>query len=183
MPSTNEKCHFFRLPLELRDEIYDIVAAEEARTALRISLATSQDPEPKVAAYSTAGFGQASSEVRREYAVAFGRRVKTILEHKPSSGDPARRIRQKIRPRRQTALAQPQRVSVPRSREIEGDFLVDPKEWRVLHEVELRPLCFPDLKERLHDPENARTCVPDSVPGRNDFSLLANLWGASLGQL
>jgi len=85
MASTDDKCHFFRLPLELRDEIYDMAAVDEEHLAIRIDLPTSQESEPKITAYCTTGLSRASSEVRREYAVALRRRVKSILTRSAES--------------------------------------------------------------------------------------------------
>lgn len=121
MASADDKCHFFRLPLELRDEIYDMAAADDERLALRIDLRTSQESEPKITAYSITGLSRASSEVRREYAVALGRRIRTI-------------ITQSVDDRHQNEGAHTQQAtsdhhcSDPAN---EDDLLVNPTSWKL----------------------------------------------------
>jgi hypothetical protein len=79
-PVTQDNCLFLKkLPLELRDQIYDYVAASETDIGLHVALATAENSKPQVHAYSVAGFGHTSKEIRVEYSLRLQQRIKNLL--------------------------------------------------------------------------------------------------------
>jgi len=79
---SDARCHFFKIPLELRDKIYDYVACAEKNPGLHINLKVAR--EPVVHAYDH-NLSQTCSQVRQDYDVRLQRRIKQMtLDHKAS---------------------------------------------------------------------------------------------------
>jgi hypothetical protein len=68
-----------KLPLELRDQTYDDVAASETEIGLHVTLATPEESKPQVHAYSVAGLGHTCKEIRQEFSLRLQCRIKTLL--------------------------------------------------------------------------------------------------------
>jgi hypothetical protein len=76
-PTEDTRCHFFKLSLELRDEIYDYVAYEQTSVDLYVNLET--PAEPKVYAYDEGrALSRTSSQIRTEYMTRLQRRIKRL---------------------------------------------------------------------------------------------------------
>jgi hypothetical protein len=80
--SPDTRCHFFRLSLELRDDIYDYVAYGQRSQGLHVNLETAT--EPKVHAYDR-GLSQTSSQVRQEYTLRLKRHIMHLDISHPAS--------------------------------------------------------------------------------------------------
>jgi hypothetical protein len=79
-PITQNNCLFLKkLPLELRDQIYDDVAASETEIGLHVTLATTEQSKPQVHAYFVAGLGHTCKEIRQEFSLRLQRRIKNLL--------------------------------------------------------------------------------------------------------
>jgi hypothetical protein len=77
---TQNICLFLKkLPLELRDQIYDYVAASETDIGLHVTLARTDQSKPQVHAYPVAGLGHTCKEIRAEYSLRLQRRIKNLL--------------------------------------------------------------------------------------------------------
>jgi hypothetical protein len=81
--SDDTRCHFFRLSLELRDEIYDYVAYEQTSVDLYVNLET--PTQPKMYAYDEGrALSRTSSQIRTEYMTRLQRRIKQLdVDHEP----------------------------------------------------------------------------------------------------
>jgi hypothetical protein len=77
--SSDTRCHFLRIPLELRDDIYDYVAYGEMNPGLHINLEVATEPE--VHAYDQ-GLSQTCTRVRQEYTLRLQHRIKQMLTDK-----------------------------------------------------------------------------------------------------
>jgi hypothetical protein len=73
--SLSTRCHFFKIPLELRDNIYDYVAYGEKNPGLHVNLETAT--EPKLHAYDQ-GLSQTCSQIRKEYTSRLQRRIEHL---------------------------------------------------------------------------------------------------------
>lgn len=71
-----ESCFFFKLPPELRDKIYDDVAAAEVNIGLKVTL--KHHSSPKVAAYSVRGLSHTCKQIRQEYSNRLQHRIKRL---------------------------------------------------------------------------------------------------------
>jgi hypothetical protein len=87
--SSDTRCHVFKIPLELRDNIYDYVAHAEKNPGLHVNLETAT--EPKLHAYGQ-GLSQTCSQIRQEYTERLQLRIKhmvvdyqTFTEHSSST--------------------------------------------------------------------------------------------------
>jgi hypothetical protein len=75
--SDDTRCHFFRLSLELRDEIYDYVAYEQTSVDLYVNLET--PTQPKMYAYDEGrALSRTSSQIRTEYMARLQQRIKKL---------------------------------------------------------------------------------------------------------
>jgi len=74
-PAKDTRCPFFKIPLELRDNVYDYVAWEEKNLSLHINLETVT--EPKVHAYDQ-GLSQTCTQLRHEYSARLRQRIKQL---------------------------------------------------------------------------------------------------------
>ena len=81
--SDDTRCYFFKLSLELRDEIYDYIAYEQTSVDLYVNLET--PAEPKLYAYDESrALSRASSQLRTEYMTRLQRRIKQLdIDHEP----------------------------------------------------------------------------------------------------
>lgn len=75
--SSDTRCHFFKIPLELRDNIYDYVAYGEEKIDLHVNLETAKEPE--LHAYDH-NLSQTCSQIRQEYTTRLQHRVKLLVE-------------------------------------------------------------------------------------------------------
>lgn len=134
MSSANDVCHFWRPPLELCDNIYDLLVAKEERLALEIDLCATKTREPQVMACTASGISRASSEPNREYSVALSRRVKTILHTQA----PAEDVDDPNNPSNPNFASNP--PFPDKTETIKGDWLAKDPQW-------MRQL---DAKSRIH---------------------------------
>jgi hypothetical protein len=78
--SDDIRCHFFKLSLELRDNIYDYVAYGEKELGLYVNL--ENVTEPKTHVYDR-GLSHTCAQLRQEYMLRLQRRVKQIdIDHR-----------------------------------------------------------------------------------------------------
>jgi hypothetical protein len=82
MASTTAKCPLLRkLPRELRDLVYDLVAEDQARPVLRIEIeqhATTRHKTPMISAFS-AGLSGACSQLRHEFSDALVHHIELLM--------------------------------------------------------------------------------------------------------
>jgi hypothetical protein len=90
------RCHFFKIPIELRDDIYDYVACAEKKPGLHVNLETAT--EPKLHAYDQ-GLSQTCSQTRQEYGLRLQHHIKQLtIDHRASDPeDKPTMIRQLLR--------------------------------------------------------------------------------------
>ncbi|KAM0691171.1 hypothetical protein Q7P36_009942 [Cladosporium allicinum] len=80
--SSDTRCHFFRIPLELRDDIYDYVAYGEKTLGLHVNMEVVT--EPKVHYYDE-GLSRTCPQIRQEYTIRLERRIKQLMiDHRAS---------------------------------------------------------------------------------------------------
>jgi hypothetical protein len=80
--SSDTRCHFFKVPLELRDNIYDYVAYGEQNLGLHVNLEVAT--EPKLHAYDK-GLSQTCSQIRQEHSIRLQRHIKQLaIDHEAS---------------------------------------------------------------------------------------------------
>lgn len=77
-PITQNGCLFLtKLPLELRDQIYDYVTVAETNIGLQVN--AQENSKPRVYAYSVNGLGHTCKEIRQEYSRRLKRRIKHLM--------------------------------------------------------------------------------------------------------
>lgn len=76
-PRKEQDSPLLRLPRELRDKIYSLVAATETRLHLYISL--KKEEKPKKAIFTTGGLGRTGTQLKREYTEALGEFVSKLV--------------------------------------------------------------------------------------------------------
>ena len=80
--SSDTRCHFLRIPLELRDDIYDYVAYGEKTLGLHVNMEVVT--EPKVHYYDE-GLSRTCPQIRQEYTIRLERRIKQLMfDHRAS---------------------------------------------------------------------------------------------------
>lgn len=83
--TTTADSRLFRLPLELRDEIYDLLALEETRIFVEIGLQKGEKPRKEV--FAVRGLGHTTALLRLEYTRAVERRVGGLMSKGDLNGD------------------------------------------------------------------------------------------------
>jgi hypothetical protein len=83
-PTTGTECLFLdKLPQELRDEIYDYVAAAETEIGAHVTF--TEDSNMKVQALSKNSLGLTCRQIRHEYSLRLESRIKQLVtELKPT---------------------------------------------------------------------------------------------------
>ena len=80
--SSDTRCHFFKIPIELRDNIYDYVAYGEKTLGLHVNMEVVT--EPKVHYYDE-GLSRTCPQIRQEYTIRLERRIKQLMiDHRAS---------------------------------------------------------------------------------------------------
>lgn len=74
--TSTKSCFLFKLPPELRDKIYDDIAAAEVNIGLKVTL--KRQTSPKVAAYSVRGLSHTCTQIRQEYSNRLQHRIKCL---------------------------------------------------------------------------------------------------------
>jgi hypothetical protein len=80
---SDTRCHFFKIPIELRDDIYDYVACGEKNPGLRVNLEAAT--EPKLHAYDQ-GLSETCSQIRQEYSIRLKHHLKQLTIDHGASG-------------------------------------------------------------------------------------------------
>jgi hypothetical protein len=74
--SSTTRCHFFKIPLELRDDIYDYVVYGEKTLGLHVNMKV--PTAPKVHYYDE-GLSRTCTQIRQEYTIRLERRIKQLM--------------------------------------------------------------------------------------------------------
>lgn len=75
----DNRCLFLKkLPLELRDRVYDYVAVSEKKVGLHLTLSGQPEP-PKTRAYAIKGLSHTCKQTRQEYSLRLQQRIKNLL--------------------------------------------------------------------------------------------------------
>jgi hypothetical protein len=70
------RCHFFRIPLELRDDIYDYVAWGEKTLGLHVDMEIATEPKYH---YYDEGLSRTCTQIRQEYTIRLQPRIKQLM--------------------------------------------------------------------------------------------------------
>ena len=74
--SSDTRCHFLKIPLELRDYIYDYVAYNEKTLGLHINMEVVTEPKFH---YYDEGLSRTCPQIRQEYTIRLERRIKQLM--------------------------------------------------------------------------------------------------------
>ena len=74
--SSDTRCHFFKIPLELRDDIYDYVAYNEKTLGLHVNMEVVTEPKFH---YYDEGLSRTCPQIRQEYTIRLERRIKQLM--------------------------------------------------------------------------------------------------------
>ena len=80
--SSDTRCHFLKILLELRDYIYDYVAYNEKTLGLHINMEVVTEPKFH---YYDEGLSRTCPQIRQEYTIRLERRIKQLMiDHRAS---------------------------------------------------------------------------------------------------
>jgi hypothetical protein len=73
---SDTRCHFFKIPLDLRDDIYDYIAWGEKTLGLHVNMEVVKEPK---AHYYDEGLSRTCTQIRQQYTIRLRRRIKQLM--------------------------------------------------------------------------------------------------------